>query len=381
MKNILVLLFLLPTIILASDSYDPETGIVHMPIVNVGTDSYEVNMLHQGDLVFIVTSAIPTSTTSTFSDSFDLGTGILNIQNVSVGSDNYEVIMTHLGNLVFEVTSATSIVKTGRFIDSSVEGLSYQTETRNGITNANGEFSYLAGETVVFGLGDLEFPAVTAAQILTPLELAGVTDINDAGVVNMARLLQSLDKDCDPGNGITISGEALLSAVGMSLDFESPNFDSEVANLVSNGGQQNSSCRVLISASQAVNHLQKSINSLNEQTNPPIGNGFLGKVGVWEGEGQQPGVSWTISINIQRGEQLIEYPSLNCGGFLTLVEESEAQLLFKETLTFGFHICGDLGFVELTDQSENELVYRYYWPDRNGQKGELGAVGSVTKTE
>jgi hypothetical protein len=66
--------------------------------------------------------------------------------------------------------SSDEEVLTGRFLDSACAGLSYSTESRSGITNANGEFTYLAGETVVFGLGDLDFPAVTAAHILTPLE-------------------------------------------------------------------------------------------------------------------------------------------------------------------------------------------------------------------
>lgn len=270
---------------------------------------------------------------------------------------------------------------TGRFIDSAVSGLTYRTETRSGTTNTNGEFNYLAGETIVFGLGDLEFPAVTAAQILTPLELAGVTDINDTGVVNMARLLQTLDQDCDPSNGISIGGEVLLATAGMSLDFESPDFDLEVVNLVSNVGQQNPSCQVLVDASQAITHLQETLDNLNTQIDPPIGNGLTGKIGVWEGEGQQTGVSWTIRIDIRENEQLIEYPSLNCGGFLTLLEESEAQLLFRETITFGIGICVDQGFVELTDQSANELVYRYYWPDDSDQSGEVAAIGSVTKVE
>ena len=277
--------------------------------------------------------------------------------------------------------TSTETVLTGRFVDSAVSGMRYRTATRNGITNANGEFTYLAGETVVFGLGDLEFPAVTAAQILTPLELAGVTDINNIGVVNMARLLQTLDQDCDPTNGITIGGEVLLATAGLSLDFESPTFDSEVTNLVSNVGQQNPACQVLIGASQAVAHLQDTLNELSGQTTPPIGNGLSGKIGVWEGEGQQSGISWTIRIDLQQDEQLIEYPSLNCGGFLTLLEESDAQLLFKETITFGNNFCVDQGFVELTDQSANELVYRYYWPGSGDQLGELGAIGSVTKTQ
>ena len=276
--------------------------------------------------------------------------------------------------------SNADTILTGQFLDSAVEGMSYRTVTRSGTTNANGEFTYLAGETVVFGLGDLEFPAVTAAQILTPLELAGVTDINNTGVVNMARLLQSLDQDCDPSNGITISGEALLAATGMSIDFEDENFDSEVVNLVANGGQQDSSCQTLVDASQAVAHLQDTLNSLNNQIDPPIGNGLAGKVGIWEGEGQQQGISWTIRIDLEEHEQLIEYPSLSCGGFLTLLEDSDAQLLFKETITFGSR-CVDQGFVELTDQSENELVYRYYWPGIGEEMGALGAVGSVTKVQ
>ncbi|MBV1882982.1 MAG: hypothetical protein KUG82_15190 [Pseudomonadales bacterium] len=275
----------------------------------------------------------------------------------------------------------TDNVLTGRFLDSAVAGLSYRTATKSGTTNANGEFTYLAGETVVFGLGDLEFPAVTAAQILTPLELAGVTDINNTGVVNMARLLQSLDQDCDPSNGITIGGEALLAAAGMALDFESPNFDTDVVDLVANGGQQNSACQVLIDASQAVAHLQQTLDSLNNQTTPPIGNGLIGKIGIWEGEGQQQGISWTIRINIQDNEQTIEYPSLNCGGTLDLLEESEAQLVFRETITFGISGCVNQGFVELTDQSEDELIYRWYYPGGNNEQGLLGAIGSVTKVQ
>ncbi|MES9991847.1 MAG: hypothetical protein ABW098_07830 [Candidatus Thiodiazotropha sp.] len=277
--------------------------------------------------------------------------------------------------------SSDEEVLTGRFIDSPCAGLTYYTQSRNGVTNANGEFTYLAGETVVFGLGDLEFPAVTAAQILTPLELAGVEDINDTGVVNMARLLQSLDQDCDPDNGITISGEALLAATGMSIDFEDPDFDTKVANLVANAGQQNSACTTLIDADQAIAHLQNTLNELNDQTEPPIGDGLAGKVGLWEGEGQQPGISWTISIDLQLDQQLIEYPSLNCGGYLTLMEESDAQLQFRETITFGTGYCCDQGIVELTDQSETELVYRWFADENTIPVNCDIAVGSVTKVE
>jgi len=106
------------------------------------------------------------------------------------------------------------------------------------------------------------------------------------------------------------------------------------------------------------------------------------KVGIWEGVGQQVGASWTIRIDINKNEQLIEYPSLNCGGFLTLLENSATRLLFKETITFGKNACVDQGFIALVDQSATELTYLYYWPHSTEESSEfiLGATGTVTKT-
>ena len=180
----------------------------------------------------------------------------------------------------------------------------------------------------------------------------------------------------------SISGEAVLAAAGLSVDFEAASFDSDVVNLVANAGQDDSSCMELIDASQAVAHLQSTLDALNDQTEPPIGGGLAGKVGIWEGVGQQQGISWTIRADLQLDEQLIEYPSLNCGGFWELIEETEAQLSFRETITFGNNMCVDQGLVELTDQSENELVYRYYFPDgAGGFQDEVGAIGNLARTQ
>ncbi len=103
------------------------------------------------------------------------------------------------------------------------------------------------------------------------------------------------------------------------------------------------------------------------------------KFGIWEGVGQQPGISWTIKITLGPDEQLIEYPSLECGGFLTLLEETENALLFRETITFN-SICADQGFIELIETSNNSLDYNYYFPNIDNEQGQLGATGQVTKT-
>ena len=96
-------------------------------------------------------------------------------------------------------------VLTGVFVDSPVAGMKYVTPTVSGVTTADGEFNYRAGEAVVFSVGNLALPVVIASDTVTPLDMTTTDDINDAAVINVARLLQSLDEDGDPSNGIVIS--------------------------------------------------------------------------------------------------------------------------------------------------------------------------------
>lgn len=107
MKAFLLILLASSTVSFAGDTYDPATGVLQIPIVSAGATYYKVNMLHEGNLVFSVTSLTPTLATSKLSDSFDFKTETLHIPNVSVGLDNYQVDMSHLGSLVFKVISVT----------------------------------------------------------------------------------------------------------------------------------------------------------------------------------------------------------------------------------------------------------------------------------
>ncbi|MCG8614391.1 MAG: hypothetical protein MI864_28095, partial [Pseudomonadales bacterium] len=89
----------------------------------------------------------------------------------------------------------------GYFIDSAVSGLKYVTATQEGFTSAQGEFSYLGGEGVQFSIGDIALPPVLGVPEITPLTLVGTDNIEDTAVVNIARLLQTLDIDGNPDNG------------------------------------------------------------------------------------------------------------------------------------------------------------------------------------
>ena len=118
-RLLLAVFFLLPTHLFASDTYDPATGMVHIPIVSAGIDTYEVAMIHQGSLVFSVISVKPTSITSILPDTFDSETGVLHMPSVIVGADNYEVEMMHQGDLVFKVTKAILVNHNSDAIDLS----------------------------------------------------------------------------------------------------------------------------------------------------------------------------------------------------------------------------------------------------------------------
>jgi len=68
-KLFFILLILISNTICAEDTYDASTGILHMPDVNVGGTHYAVDMLHEGNYIFKMTAASPSSTASTTSNS------------------------------------------------------------------------------------------------------------------------------------------------------------------------------------------------------------------------------------------------------------------------------------------------------------------------
>ncbi|NOQ16311.1 MAG: hypothetical protein GQ581_04560 [Methyloprofundus sp.] len=57
LKTLLAIVSLIPAISMADDVYDFNSGVLHIPKLIVGTESYTVNLLHKGELVFEVVSA------------------------------------------------------------------------------------------------------------------------------------------------------------------------------------------------------------------------------------------------------------------------------------------------------------------------------------
>ncbi len=106
----------------------------------------------------------------------------------------------------------------GHFIDSPVVGIGYHGPTQKGITESGdpgggGGFLFFPGENIEFSLDQIVLGTAVAAKKVSPLDLFHGADINDPRVIDVARILQTLDADRSDGK-ITL----LPSVVGCFND-------------------------------------------------------------------------------------------------------------------------------------------------------------------
>ncbi len=172
-------------------------------------------------------------------------------------------------HLHITIMGMMDFVTAGRFLDSSVEGLEYQTQMHFGVTDQNGTFIYMEGETVMFHVGDIVLGEAHAQSIMTPIDLVdGATDETHPMVINMARFLQTLDEDMDSENGITITDEVRAVMVGHMIDFDmAPDlfeYDPDVQLFLDtlNGVFSSGPMRMMVSAEDAQDHLRKTMEEM-----------------------------------------------------------------------------------------------------------------------
>tara|TARA_R110001592_G_scaffold358929_1_gene664502 strand:+ start:3035 stop:4435 length:1401 start_codon:yes stop_codon:yes gene_type:complete len=148
---------------------------------------------------------------------------------------------------------ATPSTLKGVFVDSPVQGLTYETNTGGGVTNADGEFTYKTGEYISFTLYGNVIGTVAAGDIITPMDLQNETHSQDY-FLNIARLLLTLDAD---GDTTTLQ---LPSASDSIIDFDQQTEDFENDPSVASFVQANANTS-LVGVADARAHLALSINN------------------------------------------------------------------------------------------------------------------------
>ncbi len=98
-------------------------------------------------------------------------------------------------------SSSTPTIAQGQFIDAPVAGVDvYQNGKLVATTDAEGKYKYTTGSAVTFKVGELTLGTASAKAIITPADLSSDTAV----VTKVLQVLQSLDSDNNPANGIVI---------------------------------------------------------------------------------------------------------------------------------------------------------------------------------
>lgn len=205
-------------------------------------------------------------------------------------------------NTTSTTTSTTTATKlTGVFLDSAVGGLTYKSSacTINCVTNAKGEFDYQDGDEVEFMIGDLSLGKVKGAAKVYPNDVTGESNLFGERAVRVARLLQTLDADGDPSNGITIKD--------VSVELNACGFDSE-AKLAACAPKKDGKALTLVAETDAVKHL----NSTLESEGKVVGVKFTG-IDMPTGSAKES-LQATTAVKVGGTDQKIAYTKLIATG-------------------------------------------------------------------
>ncbi|MBF0446757.1 MAG: Ig-like domain-containing protein, partial [Magnetococcales bacterium] len=147
----------------------------------------------------------------------------------------------------------------GIFLDSAVAGVTYVTSSGlSGTTGPDGSYDYLPGDTVTFSIGNIVLGSATGTGTITPSSFSG----NSGDLVtNVIRLLQTLDDDGDPSNGINISESVRNSAATstITLDVDGSSFENDVGSLITQLNTDPNNHFSLVSTKDAWAHFATTI--------------------------------------------------------------------------------------------------------------------------
>ena len=146
-------------------------------------------------------------------------------------------------------SSNTITTKTGQFMDSAVEGLIYECKPTNGsvgssgTTNELGEYSCGDGDSVSFYISNIFLAEVNSSEYITPQMLF---PNSDRAVVNLTQLLQTLDENKNPADGIKLDARLTANFVTSNFNLMADDFDSNMENILGLS---------LVDADTAIEHL------------------------------------------------------------------------------------------------------------------------------
>jgi hypothetical protein len=165
------------------------------------------------------------------------------------------LLFTACGNGGSTTASNTS---TGYYVDSAVSGVEYICGNQKGITADDGSFKFEKGKDCTFKLGDIKLRDVKAENLVDNVKI-----LEDC--IEVAQMLQTLDTDGNPDNGITIKSE-VITAMKMAGIHTLPKNDDEVGKMFDVIKSVSGYKGEFTSKAEAQTHLNKSYIQLTSAT-------------------------------------------------------------------------------------------------------------------
>lgn len=176
-------------------------------------------------------------------------------------------------------TSTSSPNYTGYLVDSRVSGVEYTCNNISGITKEDGSFTFnYSCDEITFKLGNIILANMKISSVKTD-NIFYITDItqrsnrndtNNIPVKNITRLLQSLDDDNDPRNGINITQnirDNIVTNIPYEIGSDKIN-EQDLQNIVKEADPS----KTLISDTKALVHFEQVLrdNNIYVDTVPPF---------------------------------------------------------------------------------------------------------------
>lgn len=155
--------------------------------------------------------------------------------------------------------------QTGFFIDSAVSGISYYVNgVYAGKTGVDGSFNYFEGDVVSFKVQNIQIGQINTNNIpsdlkVFPQDLVGVSrdEVSDETVVKIIQVLQTLDSNGNPYDGIQITTDTETKLENTTVNIE----DVTVEDIIIDTQEH-----TIVNKEEAIEHLTNTV-SKTEQTN------------------------------------------------------------------------------------------------------------------
>jgi len=263
---------------------------------------------------------------------------------------------------------ATNPVATGTafYIDSAVSGVNYKCGSQEGITGADGSFTFEVGGGCTFYLGDMKLRGVDAGLMVNGKNVYE-TD------VKIARILQSLDSDGNPANGITIEADtvkALADAGITKLPDTVAEMDEVLAVIAANGGTE-------VSEADAVGHMYTTL--LGGKTFYAVGQEVSDATDIWGGKA-------TFNANLTQLTYLEAYGSDAGETKIASISIDGNKLVFGNDTDNSYTVIGKNkgDYIEFTDYYSNGAIEsntRLYFDKTKADAYAKSLVGAVSPSE